>query len=154
MKFTLKHYRDLGRCSLGTLMDEFDTKRDQIKLKGESVCVESIEDLFPYLWQAPGISFHDRESKQSISEFTSKGTHWHRDYDKSIEEAEKHAKELEKRIKRLEKSPDPRSASKIESMRKTQKWDLDHASSLRDMCERLDREMKEQQRLLIEENKK
>ena len=154
MKFTLNSYRDLGRCSYGTLRDSFDTEKDVIHLKGERVIIESIEDLFPFLWQTPGCAYHNNPEGKSVAAFSSKGTHWHHDYDESIKECERHIETIEKKIKKLEKSSDPRTSKRIEKLRETQKFDRQHADALKRICERCDAEMEELKLKLIEENKK
>ena len=154
MKFTLNSYRDCGRCSFGTLREWYDTEKEKILLKGIEVSIEKIEDLFPFLWQSPGCAYHNNDKGESVSNFGSVGTHWHHDYDKSIQECEKHIETIEKKIKKLEKSIDPRSAVRITKLRETQKWDREHADALRRICERCDAEMEEQKLKLIEENKK
>ena len=52
MEIKLKSYSDCGKCSFGSLISEegFDTDRDVIKLNGKIVEINSVEDLFPFLW--------------------------------------------------------------------------------------------------------
>ena len=51
MKFNLSKFRDLGKCSFGTLLDEWDTKRDRLLEDGVLVEINKVSDLFPYLWR-------------------------------------------------------------------------------------------------------
>lgn len=144
MKFTLKHYNDLGRCSMGTLLDEFDTEEYEILLDNEKVEINKVEDLFPFLWQSPGC-YVRRDGKQT-SHFWTKGTHWHKDYDKSIDDG---LKQLEKLKNKLMKEKDEKKSQKIfENMNFT----AEHINALQRICDRCDAEMKRQQEELIKEN--
>ena len=145
MKFTLKAYSDLGRCSMGTLLDEFDTDTYKILYRGKEVTIRSVEDLFPYLWQTPGVAFHS-EGKH-VADFWSKGTHWHHDFDDSILEYEKDIRKLEKKV---DKATNPKKKAKYQE---DLDWAIHHVQSLKDMLKRLDTEMEEQKKQLIEENK-
>lgn len=144
MKIKLKSYNDLGRCSLGTLIDEFDTDTYEIHENGKTIHVNSVEDLFPYLWQNPGISGHNGERKFAF--FNDKGTHWHHDFDKSIKDYKMDILKLRKKIANTEK---PSLVAKYER-------ELEHAErqvdSITKMLERLDAEMEEQKKKLIEDN--
>ena len=146
MKFTLKAYNDLGRCSYGTLMDEFDTEKDEIFDNDKKVKVRTVEDLFPYLWQSAGIAVH--VDGKSRAYFHGPDTHWHRDFDESVKRHEKDAQTLDKKAKK---------APTIEKQRKYEeeaKYEREHNESLKKMLERLDAEMEEQKIALIEENRK
>lgn len=145
MKFTLKSYNDLGRCSMGTLLDEFDTEKYTIRDNGKVVKIKSVEDLFPYLWQSAGISGHC--DGKHFAEFFGKGTHWHWDFDRRIVEYEKEIKRLEKKVYN-ESSP-----SKKEKYQKELDWTVEHLGSLKNMIARLDADMEEQKQKLIEENR-
>ena len=96
MIFTLKSFRDLGRCSYGTLKETFDTEKDIIYDFNTKVEITCVEDLFPYLWQAPGISGHT--PKGSYAYFNGANTHWHEDFDGSIRRCDVDVKKLEKKI--------------------------------------------------------
>ena len=87
MIITLKNFNDLGRYSYATLKETFDTEKDEIFDKDKKVEINSVVDLFPYLWQAPGVSGYS-EGK-SFAHFNGAGTHWHHDYDNSIKRATK-----------------------------------------------------------------
>lgn len=145
MIFTLKSYSDLGRCSYGTLMDEFDTDNNTIFSNGTEVKINSIEDLFPYLWETAGISVHD--GKKRISYFSGPGTHWHHDFDESIKRYEKHIVQMRKKIA---KDPDNRLAGKWKN---TLEWEEKHVANLKEMLSRYDEMMEGQKKLLIEENR-
>ena len=58
MKVSLKGYSDLGKCAYATLLDEFDSEKDEIRLNGKTVEIKTIDDLFPFLWNIPGIASH------------------------------------------------------------------------------------------------
>jgi hypothetical protein len=146
MVFTLTNYRDLGRCSYGTLMDCFDTDLHTIIDNGERVKIEKIEDLFPYLWQSPGIACHS-EGK-STAEFHGSGTHWHWDFDESIK---KHEKDIEKLRKKIAKDP---GSKKVDKWNTELEFLVEHTNNLRNMLIRLDAELEEQKKRLIEENSK
>ena len=91
MKIKLSSFRDLGKCSYATLMDEFDTEKNHIYLLDNSesyakqfleqleVKITSVEDLFPYLWAIPCVHVSDKESG-SKSWFSYTGTWWDKLY--------------------------------------------------------------------------
>ena len=130
---------------MGTFLDEFDTDTYKILDRGKEVTIRSVEDLFPYLWQSPGVAFHS-EGKH-VADFCGTGTHWHHDFDDSILEYEKDIRKLEKKV---DKATTPR---KKEKYQKELDWTVKHAHSLKDMLKRLDTEMEEMKQKLIEENK-
>ena len=144
MIFSLRNYRDLGRCSLGTLRDVWDTDKDEIYLQGKKVEINRIEDLFPFLWQPAGSWC--RNGDHTVSNFGSEGTHWHHDYDKSVERCERNAGRYRAKMEKA------KSDSARENHRKRMESELEHAGSIRRMVERLDIEMRTQQAALIAEN--
>lgn len=144
MIITLKSFRDLGRCSYGTLRDTFDTERDVIRLNGKQVEINKVEDLFPYLWQATGISGHS--PKGSFAEFHTHTTHWHQDFDGSIVRCEKEIEKLEKKIK---KNPD---SHLVEKWKRQVEDETRHRDNLVRIMKENDTEMEEQKLKLIEEN--
>lgn len=146
MIFTLKHYNDLGRCSYGTLKETFDTEKDEIYLNDEKVQINSIEDLFPFLWQSPGISFGNKDGK-SIAYFSSEGTHWHHDYDRSIIMRQA---EIDDFLKKIESNTNSR---KIGQWRNTVNSDRNFCETCISMLERLDNALEKQKLELIKENK-
>ena len=95
MVFTLKSYRDLGRCSYATLKE---SEKNEIYLKDVKVEINKLEDLFPFLWQATAIGFYDNKEHKSVCKFYSDKPWWHNDYDKSIEECDKEIQKLNKKI--------------------------------------------------------
>ena len=154
MKFTLKAYNDLGRCSYGTLREEFDTEKDTIMLNDYKIEVNKIEDLFPFLWQHEGVGCHS-EGK-SLAVFHDHGTHWHQDFDESIKRYDDEIKNLMKKLDRV-KAKDNET---LEESGKAYKLTLDigdrieRRNRLEKMLKELDEEMEEQKKLLIEENRK
>lgn len=146
MQFTLKAFNDLGRCSYGTTRDVFDTEKDTIYDNDKAVKISSVEDLFPYLWQNPGAS--GWSNGKSFAYFGSAGTHWHRDFDRSI-------RDNEKEISSLKKKAYAAKTTKSKEEYTAMMNDLEHHNdSLRRMCERLDSEMEHQKLELIRENAK
>lgn len=144
MIYSLKNYRDLGRCSLGTLREVWDTEKDEIYLDGKKVEINRIEDLFPFLWQPAGSWC--RNGDCTVSNFSSEGTHWHHDYDPSIARSEESAGRYR------ERSEKAKSDSARQNYRKRMESELEHAGALRQMVDRLDTEMRTQQAALIAEN--
>lgn len=146
MIFTLNSYRDLGRCSYGTLRNQFDTEKDSIYLHDYKIEVEKIEDLFPFLWQSEGVGgFSDGKSFAYFSDMT---THWHRDLDDRIEEE---AKEIKKLKTKIEKSKDKK---RTETLKEKLNMHEQMRISMLNLCDILDKEMEDQKVLLIEENRK
>lgn len=147
MIFTLKSYSDLGRCSYATLKESFDSEKDEIYLKDVKVEINKLEDLFPFLWQATAIGFYDNKEHKSVCKFYSDKPWWHNDYDKSIEECDKEIQKLNKKIVKggvKDKT--------IERWKQTIDFTEKHKSSLINLIERLDNELKEQKLKLIKEN--
>lgn len=146
MIITLKAFRDLGRCSYGTLKETFDTERDVIYYNDEKVEVTCVEDLFPFLWQAPGVAGHTPEG--SFAHFHGTGAHWDFDFNPSIARCKWDERHLEKRI------------SKEKNLKKQGKLYekllhiIDHRVKLENIIKRNDEEMEKIQRKLIKENSK
>lgn len=82
MKISLNGFSDCGKCSFGTLLDDYDTDDNLIYLDHKEVKIEKVEDLFPFLWQHAGISTKDGNITKSY--FSYEGTWWHQLYDGSI----------------------------------------------------------------------
>ena len=118
MKFSLKSYTDCGKCSYGTLMDEFDTEKDEIRLSGKKVAINTLEDLFPFLWNIPGVQACDNVSNKSVADFGSTGTWWDHRYGASIEDSEKEIKKLEKRLAKATETNKPKIQARIEYEKK------------------------------------
>ena len=114
MKFSLKSYTDCGKCSYATLMDEFDTEKDEIRLGGKKVEINTLEDLFPFLWNIPGVRVRDNVSNKSVADFGSTGTWWEHRYGESIEDSEKEIKKLEKRLAKATETNKPKIQARIE----------------------------------------
>lgn len=144
MIITLKSFKDLGRCSYGTLLDEFDTEKDIIRLNGKKVEITKIEDLFPFLWQTAGISGHSPSG--SFAEFHSHTTHWHSDYDESVIRCDK---EIEKLEKKIAKKPD---SHLVEKWKRNIENEKKHRDNLIRIMKDCDAEMEELKMKLIEEN--
>lgn len=146
MIITLKAFRDLGRCSYGTLKETFDTERDIIYYNNEKVEVTCVEDLFPFLWQAPGVAGHTPDG--SFAYFHGTGAHWDFDFNPSIARCKWDERHLEKRI------------SKEKNLKKQGKLHeklvqvIDHRVKLENIIKRNDEEMEKIQKKLIKENSK
>jgi hypothetical protein len=82
MKISLFGFSDLGKCSFGTLLDDYDTNDHRIYLDHKEIEIKKVEDLFPFLWQHAGISTKDGNITKSY--FWEEGTWWHQLYDGSI----------------------------------------------------------------------
>ena len=146
MIITLKAFRDLGRCSYGTLKETFDTERDVIYYNDEKVEVTCVEDLFPFLWQSPGDACHTPEG--TVAHFYGTGTHWAWDFSPSIARCKYDESKLEKRIS---KEKDLKKQEKLhEKLLRTQ----EHRLKLEYIIKRNDEEMEEIQKKLIKENSK
>ena len=145
MKGSLKCYSDLGKCSYATLMDEFDSKKDEIRLDGKKVEINTIDDLFPFLWNIPGIAYHDNVKHTSVSDFYSTGTWWEHRYGESIENGKREISKLEKRLKRAADSRKPKILQQIESER-------EHIESLERIIKCLNEEMEERKEKIRHDN--
>ena len=146
MIFSLRNYRDLGRCSLGTLRDVWDTDKDEIYLQGKKVEINRIEDLFPFLWQPAGSWC--RNGDCTVSNFGSEGTHWHHEYDRSVDRCEERAGKYRGKLEKA------KSDGAREKYRNIVESEMEHAGSLRKMLETLDTELRTQQAALVAENSK
>ena len=145
MKVSLKGYSDLGKCAYATLMDEFDSEKDEIRLNGKKVEIKTIGDLFPFLWNIPGIASHDNVKHTSVSDFYSTGTWWEHRYGKGIENGKQEISKLEKRLKRAADSRKPKILQQIESER-------EHIESLERIIKRLNDEMEERKEKIRHDN--
>ena len=140
MIITLKAFRDLGRCSYGTLKETFDTERDVIYYNDEKVEVTCVEDLFPFLWQAPGVACHTPEG--TVAHFHGTGTHWNWDYSPSITRCKYDESKLEKRISK------EKNLKKQEKLYEKLLLVQEHRGRLEDIIKRNDEEMEEIQKKL------
>lgn len=145
MKVSLKGYSDLGKCAYATLMDEFDSEKDEIRLDGMKVEINTIDDLFQFLWNIPGIASHDNVKHISVSDFHSTGTWWGHRYGESIENGKQEISKLEKRLKRASDSRKPKILQQIESER-------EHIESLERIIKCLNEEMEERKELIRHDN--
>lgn len=145
MKVSLKGYSDLGKCAYATLMGEFDSEKDEIRLYGNKVEINTIDDLFQFLWNIPGIASHDNVKHTSVSDFYSTGTWWEHRYGKGIENGKQEISKLEKRLKRAADSRKPKILQQIESER-------EHIESLERIIKRLDEEMEERKEKIRHDN--
>ena len=145
MKVSLKGYSDLGKCAYATPMDEFDSEKDEIRLDGKKVEINTIDDLFQFLWNIPGIASHDNVKHTSVSDFYSTGTWWEHRYGKGIENGKQEISKLEKRLKRAADSRKPKILQQIESER-------EHIESLERIIKRLDEEMEERKEAIRHDN--
>ena len=145
MKVSLKGYSDLGKCAYATLMDEFDSEKDEIRLDGQKVEINTIDDLFQFLWNIPGIASHDNVKHTSVSDFHSTGTWWEHRYGESIENGKREISKLEARLKKAAESRKPKILQQIESER-------EHIESLERIIKRLDEEMKERKEAIRHDN--
>ena len=145
MKVSLKGYSDLGKCAYATLMDEFDSEKDEIRLDGKKVEINTIDDLFPFLWNIPGITSHDNVKHTLVSDFYSTGTWWEHRYGKGIENGKQEISKLEKRLKRAADSRKPKILQQIESER-------EHIESLERIIKRLNEEMEERKEKIRHDN--
>lgn len=106
MIFKLDGYNDLGKCAYATLLDEFDTEKNKILLRGNEVKISKVEDLFPYLWNIAGCEV--RHENLTTAFFFEPGYWWTRYYGNSKSEA------MQKLIKRMEKDVAKQQAHLVE----------------------------------------
>lgn len=145
MKFSLKGYNDLGKCAYATLMDEFDTEKDEILLMGKKVEIKTIEDLFPYLWNIPGVEYHDNTKCISVASFCSPGTWWDHCYGESIKNHGIELKKLEKRLAKAADGRKPKIQERINGI-------TEHIDALRQIISRNNAKMKKMMEKLRGEN--
>ena len=145
MKYTLKSYNDLGKCSYATLMEEFDPQRDKIFVSGVEMKIDCLEDLFPFLWQSPSV--YSRNPDGSVAHFNGPGTHWHQQFDRA----------QEKRLERVMKLDAKRCADDSDKKRTQYQSkiaeEMNDLVSIYNMLESLDKRRDRQIERLIEENR-
>lgn len=144
MKIKLDGYNDCGKCSFGTLLEEFDTDYDKIFYKKQEVKIEKVEDLFPFLWQHAGITIRDGFKK--LSYFYDKGTWWHQIYDLDIKKTDE---KIVYYIRKLKKEKDP---DKKEKIIKEIRLEQAHINCFLKYMDDIDKRMFEIQKKLIEVN--
>jgi septal ring factor EnvC (AmiA/AmiB activator) len=127
-------------------MDEFDTEKDEIRLRGKKVEINSLDDLFPFLWNNPGICCHDNVKHASVSDFYSTGTWWEHRYDESIKEHEKEIDKLEKRLKKAADSRKPKIQERLA-------YEKESIKTLRRIIRRHNEEMEELKEAIRVDNK-
>lgn len=145
MKVKLSTYNDIGKCAYGTLMDEFDSEKDEIRLNGKKVEINTIDDLFQFLWNIPGIASHDNVKHTSVSDFDSTGTWWEWRYGKDIKWHEEKINKLEKRIAKADGDKKSKLQQKIE-------WNRKSIESLKRLINALNEEMGKYKELIRHEN--
>lgn len=123
MKISLNGFSDCGKCSFGTLLDDYDTDDNLIYLDHKEVKIEKVEDLFPFLWQHAGISTKDGNITKSY--FLEEGTWWHHLYDGSLW---KYDKKILYYMKKLKKETNLRKKEDIVLNIKTLMNDLNNLS--------------------------
>jgi len=141
MKFTLKGYSDLGKCAYATLMDEFDTDKNEIFVMGKKVEIKTLEDLFPFLWNIPGIAYHDNVKHTSSARFGSRGTWWEHRYGESIKEHEAELVKLEKRLSKAADSRKPKIQARIKDLE-------EHVAALKRIVKSNNDKMEEQKEFM------
>jgi hypothetical protein len=145
MKVKLSTYNDIGKCAYGTLMDEFDSDRDIIRLDGKRVEINTLDDLFQFLWNIPGIASHDNVNHTSESDFHSTGTWWEHLYGESIKLHEKKIHKLEKRLANAAETRKPKLQQHLESEQESIK-------SLKRLINGLNEEMEKHKEMIRHEN--
>ena len=123
MKISLNDFSDCGKCSFGTLLNDYDTDDNLIYLDHKEVKIEKVEDLFPFLWQSAGISTKDGNITKSY--FWQEGTWWHHSYDGSLW---KYDKKILYYMKKLKKETNLRKKEDIVLNIKTLMNDLNNLS--------------------------
>lgn len=108
MIIDLKSYNDLGKCTWLTLSDSFDTSRDHIylavfnydgKLTKCEIPVETLDDLKPFLWANPFVSFREGgECHHIFAELHPEP--WWKKYEGIIKDYEQDTEEIYNRIKK------------------------------------------------------
>lgn len=144
MKINLFGFSDCGKCSFGTLLDDYDTDDNLIYLNNKEIKIEKVEDLFPFLWQHAGISTKDGNITKSY--FWQEGTWWHHLYDDSLW---KYDKKILYYMKKLKKETNLRKKEDIVLNIKTLMKDLKNLSWL---LSKNDERMEEIKQKLIEAN--
>lgn len=144
MKISLNGFSDCGKCSFGTLLDDYDTDDNLIYLNNKEVKIEKVEDLFPFLWQHAGISTKDGNITKSY--FCQEGTWWHHLYDGSIW---KYDKKILYYMKKLKKETNLRKKEDIVLNIKTL---MDKLNNLSWFLLKNDERMEEIKQKLIEAN--
>lgn len=100
MILNLKSYSDLGKCSLGSLLEVWNTETNHIKVNSKEIVITKIEDLFPYLWRSSGASIGTSEGRDYFF-YDEKESYWWERYERErIERIVKYAKNYAQRYKK------------------------------------------------------
>ena len=145
MKVCLSSFSDLGKCSYATLMDEFDSDRNIIRLDGKRVEINTLDDLFQFLWNIPGAVSYDNVNHTSVADFYSTGTWWECRYTEDIKWYEKKINKLEKRIAKADGDKKSKLQQEIE-------WNRKSIESLKRLINALNEEMEERKEMIRHEN--
>lgn len=144
MFIKLDGYNDLGKCSFGTLLDDFDTELHDIYLDGKYIEIKKVEDLFPFLWQHSGISV--RNGDKEVSHFSKEGTWWRHQYEGGIKKSDKRILFY---MRKLRKEKDLKKQEKIIKQIKSE---LSYINSIFSYITVNDERMEEIKQKLIEVN--
>lgn len=144
MIIKLNGYSDLGKCSFGTLLDDFDTELHDIYLDGKYIEIKKVEDLFPFLWQHSGISV--RNGDKEVSHFSEEGTWWRHQYEGGIKKSDKRILFY---MRKLRKEKDLKKQEKIIKQIKSE---LSYINSIFSYITVNDERMEEIKQKLIEVN--
>lgn len=91
MIYDLKNFNDLGKCSMGTLIETFNTDDYEIYLlkdgaefsfekdSFEKIEITCFDDLLELLWSNPALSHSNNETHKHTLYFSSKRT-WYENY--------------------------------------------------------------------------
>lgn len=145
MKFKLDGYNDCGKCSMGSLMDDYDTEKNHIFVDREEVKIEKVEDLFPYLWDIAGISTSSPEGRNWF--FIEPMPWWESEYGNRIVSNKKEIAKYEKKLK------NPKSDKLKQKYEEEIKWRRDSIRIFSNVIEHNNASMEEQKKKLIEANK-
>lgn len=144
MIIKLDGYSDLGKCSFGTLLDDYDTELHDIYLNGKYIEIKKVEDLFPFLWQHAGISV--RNGDKEVSHFSEEGTWWRHIYEGGIKKSDK---KIQYYMRKLRKEKDLRKQENIITKIKSE---LAHINFIFNFITVNDERMEEIKQKLIEAN--
>lgn len=125
MIFNLKSFNDLGKCSMGTMLEEFDTEKNHIYITIKEiesfselsdsfveVKIRSAGDLCKFLWCNPYLSTGNSDGEM-VYHFSSKPTEWwHNEWHELIE---KYKADIAKYETKLMKEKDDKKKEKIEA---------------------------------------
>lgn len=145
MKVSLKSYHDLGKCAYATLMSEFDSDKDEIRLDENKVEINNIDDLLQFLWNMPGTFYRDNVKHISVADFHSTGTWWEHRYGKLIENEKQMINKLEVRLKN---AVEPRKSNILQQIENERKY----IETLERIIKRLNEQMEERKGMIRHDN--